>query len=248
MAYEVTKHIKGHDYLYVVEAYRDPETNRRKTRWQYAGAVDNGELRQSTPRRTRNRVTRDDIVEATAHLLPFRDPEYITVDVIAASAGSSRSAFYRHFHNQQEAMHAAIVRMAEEHFRDLPAFDHKPRDTQEAKAMLRRWCEALDCPPRLLSMLQRALRQRHDKKVRLRIKPLKTREAAALPLSLFLQQLTDEGLATIANPLVLARTIHGMLLAQRVAVLLTPPEHELPLPAHEEVYQLIERAVFGAEV
>ena len=246
MAYEVTKRIKGHDYRYIVEAFRDPATNRRKTRWQYAGAIENGEVRQPRTRAPRHRVTRDDIVAATAHLLPFRDPAHITVDVIAASAGVSRSAFYRRFHNQQEAVDAAIASMAEEQLRAMPPLNHVPSDIQEAKVLLRRWYEALSCSSRTLNMLKRMLGQRQNKKLRLRLRGSKSREGAALPLSLFLEQLNDAGFAAITDPVALARTIKGINLAHRIAVVLTPPEHELPLPGGEDVYQLVERAVFGA--
>ncbi len=65
MAYEVTKRIKGRDYRYRVEGYRDPESGKRKTRWQYLGVVTSGKLRP-TPRLHKERVTREDIVAATA--------------------------------------------------------------------------------------------------------------------------------------------------------------------------------------
>jgi AcrR family transcriptional regulator len=246
MGYEVTKRIKGREYLYIVEAYRDPQTNRRKTRWQYAGVVDNGEVQAPRTRTGRTRVTRDDFIGATARLLPTRDPEHITVDVIAASAGASRSAFYRHFRNQQEAMDAAIVRMGEESLHDMPPLNDKPRDLQEAKDTLRQWCAALARSSWRQSLLQRLLRQSHDKRLRLRLKYSKDHDALERSLSSFLQRLVDAGFAIISDPAALAHTIKGVLLAQRIAIVLTKPDHELALPEFEDVYQLIERATFGA--
>ncbi len=244
MAYEVTKRIKGHDYLYIVKSYRDPETNRRKTRWQYAGAIDHGKVREPHARAGR-RITRDEIIDAVARLLPFRDPEHITVAVIGATAGASRGVFYRHFRNQQDAIDAALNRMAEDFFQGLPSLEAKPSDLQDAKSMLRRWCETPAHCTRLYSVLQRALRQQPDKKRRVLLTFSKSRETFVLKLSLFLRQLNDAGFAHIADPLSLARAIRGAHLAQRIAALLTPPEHELPLPEFDELYQLIEQAVFG---
>ena len=67
MAFETTKRIKGRDYRYRVEAYRDPQMGKRKTRWQYLGAV-----------------------EDCAALLRFRVPSNLTVPIIAKSAGVSQ--------------------------------------------------------------------------------------------------------------------------------------------------------------
>jgi AcrR family transcriptional regulator len=246
MAYEITKRIKGREYRYIVEPYLDPETNRRKMRWQYAGAVENGEVRAPRTRTPRNRVTRNDIIAATARLLQTRNPEHITVDVLAAGAGASRSAFYRHFRNQQEAMDAAMLHMADEGLHDLPPLDQKPRDLHEAKGMLREWCEGLARSSWRRSLLQRLLRQPFDKKIRLRMKCSQNRASLERPLALFLEHLNDAGFAMIEDPPALVRAIKGMHLASRVATVLTKPAHDLPLAESEEVYRLIERAVFGA--
>ncbi len=72
MAYEVTKQIKGRDYRYRVEGIHDPATGRTRTHWQYLGRIDGDDV--IAPARPHvARVTRDEIVEATARLLESRN-------------------------------------------------------------------------------------------------------------------------------------------------------------------------------
>jgi AcrR family transcriptional regulator len=244
MAYEVTKRIKGHDYLYLVDSYRDPQTNRRKARWHYVGVVDNGALRAAQPRQPRRRITREDIIAATARLLEFRDPEHITVGVISTSAGASRSAFYRHFRNQQEAMTEALVRIANELIQSLPALD-PPNDLGEARSQLRLWCETYARSIARHRAMERALMLGYAGEVRARLECSQVNESPVARLSMFFRQLNDAGFAAIEDPVALARAVRGMHLALRVSTILASPELGLSLPKYEEVYRLIERAVFG---
>jgi AcrR family transcriptional regulator len=244
MAYEVTKRIKGHDYRYAVEAYRDPETKRRKARWQYLGAIDDGKVRQPVVRAPHRRVTRDDIIGAAARLLEFRDPEHVTVGVIAASAGVSHSTFYRFFANQQEVLNAAMARMCNEFLRALPSLEETPQSQQEARSQLRGWFEALHRSGGFHRALRRALSQT-DGKVRLRIDHSQITEDPVATLTTFFERLNAAGLAAIQEPAFLARAIKGISVALRVAATLTPATEEIPLPEFGEVYGLIERAVFA---
>src|SRR5580698_11384045 len=141
MAYEVTKRIKGHDYRYVVESYRDPETKRRKTKWTYVGALDGDGLRAPVAR-TRKHVTKADVVAAVAKLLEFRDPEHVTVSVIAKEAGISRSTFYRYFPSELKVFNAAVSQICDQFLLSLPELDNSVRTPQEARATFHRWSEA----------------------------------------------------------------------------------------------------------
>jgi AcrR family transcriptional regulator len=243
VGYEVTKRIKGRDYRYIVDSYRDPETKRRKARWQYVGAVENGEVRAGVPR-PRKRIDRDEIIAATARLLEFRDPEHLTAGVIARSAGISRSTFYQHFQNQHEAITQALTRIGDEALRavrPLPA----PRDLQEARDQFRHWCDALVQSVGLGRALQRAVHHGYSSTIAARLDESRIAETPVFHMERFFQQLNDAGLASIKDPKALARAIRGMYIALRVSRILLPLEDELPLPEYNDIYPIIEQAVFG---
>lgn len=85
MAYQVTKRIRGRDYGYLVDCYRDPITGSRRSRWRTI--------------RSRKRVGR---------LLEHRDPRNLTVGVIVKEACASHSTFYRHFPDRTSAIRAGL--------------------------------------------------------------------------------------------------------------------------------------------
>ena len=240
---EVTKRIKGRDYRYIVESYRDPETKQRKTRWQYVGAVENGEVRSGVPK-PRKRIARDEIIDATMRLLEFRDPEHVTAGVIARSAGISRSTFYQHFDTQHQAIAEALTKTADEALRaagPLPA----PHDVQQARDALRHWCEAIVGSIGLGRALQRALLHGYSGTIAALFDSSRIAELPVVHLERFFQQLNDANLASIKDPKALAGALRGMFTALRVSRVLLPPEDELPLPGYDDVYPLIEQAVFG---
>jgi AcrR family transcriptional regulator len=243
VAYEVTKRIKGRDYRYVVDSYRDPETNRRKERWKYVGVLDKGELRVGD-RKPRKRVTRDDIVAATARLLEFRNPEHITVSVIAASTGASRSAFYRHFGSPKEAITEALVRIVNEAVLELPPLG-EPRSLGEARTQLRVWCKAFDYSVGLNRTCKRAMLQGYLGRLRTTLETAWTIEKPVARLSEFFKQLNDAGLVAIDEPEVLAEAVRGLHCALRMSVFALLPGEQSPVPEFDRIYPLIERAVFG---
>jgi AcrR family transcriptional regulator len=245
MGYEVTKRIKGRDYRYIVESYRDPETHRRKTRWQYVGAVEDGEVRPGVPR-LRRRIARDEIIAATARLLEFRDPSHLTVGVIAGSIGISRSTFYQHFDNQDEAVKEALTRIGDEALQALQPLP-PPRDREESRKQLRLWCKELVQSIALARATQRALLHGYYGVVKDRFEGVRIAETPAVRLAKFFQQLNDAGLASIKDPKALALAIRGMYLSARVVRMFLPPDDELPLPDYDELYPLIEQAVFGGD-
>jgi hypothetical protein len=133
MAYEVTKRINGREFVYRVEGDRDPKTGQRKKLWRYVGPLVNGEVQLAL--RTRSeRVTRDEIIEATARLMEHRDPSHITISGHrVARKKSTSSTFYRHFPNRDSVVNAAIGRIRDEIIEAAPRLDIPPRSLDEAR-------------------------------------------------------------------------------------------------------------------
>ena len=107
MPYEVTKHIKGHDYRYQVVSYRDPDSRKVKQSWTYVGRIDSPT--GSVLRKPRS-DTRERIVAAILQLLDTRDIAHVTIDVIIRTAAVSRGTFYRYFPDKTAALTAAVDR------------------------------------------------------------------------------------------------------------------------------------------
>jgi AcrR family transcriptional regulator len=105
MPYEVTKHIKGHDYRYHVVSYRDPESRKVKQSWTYVGRIDGGSGAISRKPRS---DTRERIVGAILQLLDTRDVSHVTIDVIIRTAAVSRGTFYRYFPDKASALTTAV--------------------------------------------------------------------------------------------------------------------------------------------
>jgi AcrR family transcriptional regulator len=142
LAYEVTKQIKGHGYRYRVEGIRDPATGRTRSHWQYLGRIEGDDV--IAPARTQTtRVTRDEIVKATARLLETRDASRITVSVIAQRAGVSAGTFYRIFGDRRSALGAAVAHLCDGLVRELPTLAG-PIGTRDAeRERLFNWFAAL---------------------------------------------------------------------------------------------------------
>lgn len=245
MASEVTKRIKGREYRYAVDSYHDPETNRRKQRWRYIGVVDNGKVRAGGALKPRKPTTHDEIVAATARLLEFRAPKHITVSVIAASAGASRSAFYRNFSGAKEAITEALARIVNEAVLALPPLG-APRTLQEAREQFRAWCKAFNYSVGLNRTCKRAVLQGYRGRLRARLKAaLSTEKAPAELLAAFFKRLNNAGLTAIEDPEALAEAVRGLHTALRLSMFATMPDEEPPVPEYDEFYHLIERAVFG---
>jgi AcrR family transcriptional regulator len=248
VAYEVTKRIKGRDYRYRVESYRDPQTNRRKARWKYVGVVRDGKVRQPIARTPRRRTSREELLAATMRLLEFRDPKFVTVDVIARTAGASHSTFYRYFSNQREVIGEALAQLCDEAIRSLPTLDGEAQSLHEARVQLRRWCEAYHRSIGQQRALQRALAQGYSGKLRARLECSMIKEDPAARLAAFFERLNTLDFAAIDDPAGLACAVNAVNRALRMAETLKPPGHEIPVPEFEEIYPVIERAVFGASI
>jgi AcrR family transcriptional regulator len=246
MAYEVTKRIKGRDYRYVVESYRDPQTKRRKTKWKYLGALDGDGLRAPVAR-ARKQVTKGDVIAAVAKLLEFRDPEHVTVSVIAREAGISRSTFYRYFPDEQKVFDAALVRICDEFLLSLPALDNSARTTEGARATFRQWCEARFSLIGRQRAILHAMSRAYSGKLPLRLERSLLTVDSLGSLEEFLKTLQIGGIAAIPDAAGLARAILGSLVALRVTPHFIRPEYEYLVPEFEELHAMFERAIFNVE-
>jgi AcrR family transcriptional regulator len=242
LAYEVTKRIKGRDYRYRVEAERDPETGRTRTRWRYLGRIDGD--RVIAPARTlAPRVTREHLVVATATLLRTRDLSRITVAVIAHHAGISTGTFYRHFPDRRSALDAARRYLLDEMLRDLPSLAGRVGTPNEERDRLYAWFVALQGAAlhgrAFRALLSRA--GRDDEKERLDESPA----AAALRsmLATYLRRLDDAGCACIADPDALAGALLRLNLSFVRDMSLAADPSGAPL-RWSEVFPVVERAVF----
>ena len=244
MAYQVTKRISGGDYRYHVEGYRDPETGRPRTRWQYLGRVIDG-VTLTPPARRGERVTQDKIVVATAELLESRDASRVTVAVIAKHAGISQATFYRYFSDRKAAFTAALSYLCDRTISALPSLEDPPVGTQaEESCRIFTWLESLH---RSMSR-QRAFRwsfshsDRSKAKAQIERSLLKV-DAYAI-LAAYLRRLDAAGLAHVDDAEELAEGIMGVcraLIRSRANEEEHEEEHPVQLLA---VFPLIERAVF----
>jgi AcrR family transcriptional regulator len=192
------------------------------------------------------RVTRDGIIAATMRLLQSRDAEFVTVAVIGKTAGASRTTFYRYFSNQQEAIDAALARICDDMVRALPSIENAPLTLQGARVQLRRWCEELAANIGRDRALRRALLQAPSAKLRARIRRSLMTEDVVVYLGRFLERLKLAGFVDIEDAAATARSIKGIIVAAQLAATLLPAGHDIILPGFEEVYTLVERAIFGA--
>lgn len=240
MAYQVTKRIKGHDYRYVVQTYRDPDTKRRRTKWTYVGALDGEAVREPVARAPKQ-ATKDDIVAAAAKLLEFRDLEHVTVAVVAREAGISRSTFYRHFPDEREVFTAALARMRDEAVRVIPPLDHGARTVGEARATFRRWFEAKVEAIGRLRPIRRALLDGYRGKTQLGLECPASAEAS---LEAFLRALALAGIVSIPDPAAMSRAIVGSMIAVVIAPHVMRAEYASFAPDLKDLHAMFDRAIF----
>ena len=240
MAYEVTKRVNGHDYRYVVQTFRDPETKRRRTKWTYVGAIEGDAVRAPVSRAGRH-VTSDDIVAAAARLLEYRDLEHVTVAVIAREAGVSRSTFYRYFPDERKVFAAALARMCDEAMRAIPPLDNEVRTVGEARASFRRWFEAKVRAIGRLRPIQRAILDGDNKKMPFRMESCASTEAS---LEAFFRALAMAGIVAMPDPIGLSRAIVGSMIAVVMAPHFMSSEYVSFAPDLEELHTMFDRAIF----
>jgi AcrR family transcriptional regulator len=246
MAYQVTKRIKGRDYRYVVESYRDPQTKRRKTKWTYVGALDGDSVRTPVVR-ARKRVTKGDVIAAVARLLEFRDPEHVTVSVIAREAGISRSTFYRYFPDELKVFNAALSQIRDQFLLSLPELDCSVQTAGEGRATFHQWCEARFRLIGRQRAIMHAISQGYRGKMPLRLERSLLSEDSRASLEAFLKALQVAGITAIPDAAGLSRAILGSLIALRMTSRFIKPEYAYFVPEFEELYAMFERAIFNVE-
>lgn len=245
MAYEVTKRIGGRDYRYRVEGYRDPQSGRQRTRWQYLGRIgEDGVL--LPPARRGERATRDKIVEATAELLESRDASRVTVAVIAKHAGHSQATIYRYFPDRKSAFSAALAYLCDRTIGALPSLDGPVGTRTEEAERICTWLESLH-----RSMLRRrafrwSFGSGERSKVKAQIERSMLKVDAYALLAAYLRRLDAAGIARIGDADELAAGIMGVCRAF-LRSWAHDEERDQQHPVQlQEVFPLIERAVFGA--
>jgi AcrR family transcriptional regulator len=242
LAYEVTKRIKGREYRYRVEGVRDPKTGRTRSHWQYLGRLEGDDV-IAPARPGHPRVTRDELIAVTAKLLETRDASRVTVSVIAGDAGVSPGTFYRHFHDRQSALRAAIAHLCDGLLEELPSLDGRIGTRVDERDRLFGWFTAFQ---------RAALRGRAFRW--LLANPARSKEIvetgrgsiaeeAQRLLSDYLRRLHASGRATIASPDELAAALLRLHVSIVREMALTNDAADAA-SRWAEVFPVIERAVF----
>jgi AcrR family transcriptional regulator len=134
MSYEVTKTIRGRDYRYKVESYRDPQTGKVRNRWHYLGKA-HGEA--PPRRRARAGETRAKLTGALERLLERKPWGSVTALDIASEAGVTPATFYRHFASRDAALQACAVDANDQLDLRLAELQHVADDADAERTRLR---------------------------------------------------------------------------------------------------------------
>ncbi|MDB5028022.1 MAG: hypothetical protein JWO66_1711 [Candidatus Eremiobacteraeota bacterium] len=244
MAYEVTKRISGGDYRYRVEGYRDPETGRQRTRWQYLGRIVDGTT-VAPPTRRGDRTTKDTILVATADLLESRDASRVTVAVIAKHAGISPATFYRYFGDRKAAFTAALSYLCDRTISTLPSLEDHPIGTRaEESRRLYTWLESLHRSMLMHRAFRWSFSNGDRSKAKAHIERSLLKVDAYAMLAAYLRRLEEAGIAHVDDAAQLADAIMGVcraLIRSRANEAESEEAQSVELLA---VFPLIERAVF----
>jgi AcrR family transcriptional regulator len=97
-----------------------------------------------TPERRRQR-TRDALLDAAAKVFAERGFQGASLDEIAATAGYTRGAIYKHFSDKEDLLHAVCMRLNERVIADFDQItgDHDWRDV-DVDEVTRRWRKMTD--------------------------------------------------------------------------------------------------------
>ncbi|MHB8146822.1 MAG: TetR/AcrR family transcriptional regulator [Vulcanimicrobiaceae bacterium] len=136
MAYDVVKTIRGRDYRYSVESYRDPQTGKVRNKWRYLGKAQG-----NTPprRRVRGEETRSRLMAALERLLARTSWNEITAQYIAAEAHVAAATLYRYFHSRNAVLEACAIRADAEYDARLAELADIAETPAREHARLRAW-------------------------------------------------------------------------------------------------------------
>jgi AcrR family transcriptional regulator len=245
MAYEVRKQIRGRDYLYRVERYREAATGYTRTRWQYLGKIVDGQrLIAPARRRSASSDHRASLVLAAADLLESSDPARVTLAMVAQRAGLAPSTVYRYFPNRKGLFAAALTSLCDRLVDELGPLDGPIGDRLAESKRLNDWLDA---------MLRELLRQRairyslgnRRRKLRARVENSLRKIDPKRILATYLRRLQDARLAPPNDSQVLARAVLGVLSSVLRATATQLDADDPPMVALRDVYPVIEAAVFG---
>jgi AcrR family transcriptional regulator len=140
MSYEVTKTIRGRDYRYKVESYRDPQTGKVRNRWHYLGK---GQGEAPPRRRASAGETRAKLTAALERLLERKPWGDVTALDIAAEAGVTPATLYRYFKSRDAVLQACAVDANDKLDLRLAELQHVAGNADAERARLRAWTIAL---------------------------------------------------------------------------------------------------------
>jgi AcrR family transcriptional regulator len=135
MAYEVVKEIRGHNYRYSVESFRDPQTGKVKNKWTYLGRAQDGAA--SPKRRASGDETRERILGAFLKLVERKKLRDVTPSAIAREAGITPATFYRHFHSRDDVVAVCTERATKEQDKRLAELAAIAPSAAQERARLR---------------------------------------------------------------------------------------------------------------
>lgn len=245
MSHEVIKSVRGREYRYEVQSYRDPASGKVRGRWKYLGRVGSGATQIRRPASSAT-ATRERLLDALATLLDRHEFSELTVSQIAAEAGLAHGTFYRYFSDKNAALSAAALRIREEVERSRPDLEVQAESPAAERERIRDWVVTiLRAPvgrPGLLREWYAALARDPA------LKAERARRQADLRAAFagYLQRLGDAGSISLARPAELADAlltaidgaIRGLALDQK-------PFPERTITGFADLF---ERAIFGLSV
>lgn len=240
MSHEVVKTVKGHQYRYLVDSYRDAGSGKVRNRWRYLGRVEGGRTRP--PSRRSGSDTRERLIGATERSLETHEYSSLTAGAIATAAGLAHGTFYRYFKDKRAALEAAIARAGETIDRAwLPL--REPLGTSAAER--ERWRTVvrtlLEMPARRLGLMRawhaivvtdpEVLAQRQER-----------RRAVLAEMTAYLTRLRESGLTNVSDIEGTAAAVQAAVYGAIHTALVEgrPPSDAL----RRGVVDLAERAVF----
>jgi AcrR family transcriptional regulator len=241
MAYDVTKLVNGRPYRYRVRSERDPASGKTRNRWTYLGRGDaHAQPAVAKPRRNAREV----LLDALERLLDGSDVGDVTAAAVSVEAGLAHGTFYRYFRNRDGALKALAERVRSQRPAELGLLDQPPADIGAARAAWRAWTGALLRAKAEHHGLVRALLALAAQDAEMRAAYLERRDAFARRLRVWLTDLAERGLITIADCETTAAVIFSMLDGiSREAIAAHEPLEEARVRV---AVDLVERAVFGA--